>query len=151
MDLLVHVATAHAPARLGLRDGRVRALLYAGVCLPDILYKGLLYIVRSASWVAEPTHSPLGLAAWCYLLALLFEEAWRGRAFWTLWIGGLLHLATDAAKNYMGHGVIHWGFPFTLDRVELGWLPTEEMWILTAPAAALMVAVELAARLLRRR
>ena len=74
-DLLVHVASGFAVGR-PLRDGRLRSLIYVGVCLPDLLYKGLLYLGGAPTWLCEPTHSPLGLVVFCYAAALLFEEDW---------------------------------------------------------------------------
>jgi len=149
-DLLVHVASAFAPG-LAFRDGRFRALLYLGVCLPDVLYKASMYLLGSPTWVCEPTHSPLGLVPYCFAVALLFEEGWRKRAFWALLAGGWLHLLVDAGKSYMGSGVILWAFPFSMDRVELGWYAPEDTVFLMAPAAGLILAGELVSRLARRR
>ncbi len=149
-DLLVHFATAHAPGR-ALRDDRTRALLYAGVCLPDVLYKGLLYLFGAQTWACEPTHSPLGLLPMCYVLAMLFEEPWRRRAFGALLAGAWLHLLVDVAKNYLGTGVILWAFPFSMDLVELGWYFPEQTIALMPAALALVLATELVARLASRR
>jgi hypothetical protein len=149
-DLLVHAATAFAPGRF-LRDDRVRAVLYVGVCLPDVLYKTLHRLFGAPTWLCEPTHAPLGVAAWCWLLALLFEEAWRRRAFGALVAGSWLHLLVDLGKDYMGQGVILWAFPFSMDRVELGWYAPEDTVVLMVPAASLILATEAAARLTSRR
>jgi hypothetical protein len=112
-DLLVHVASSFAVGR-PLRDGRLRAILYLGVCLPDVLYKTLLYLGNAPSWLCEPTHSPLGLLPFCYVGALLFEEAWRKRAFAALLAGGWLHLLVDLDAprrarlvQHRGHGPLH--------------------------------------------
>ena len=70
-DLLFHVATAMAPGQ-ALRDARLRAILYLGVCLPDVLYKGLHLAAGAPTWLCEPTHAPLGLVPICYAAALLF-------------------------------------------------------------------------------
>jgi hypothetical protein len=94
------------------------AILYLGVCLPDVLFKALLYLGHAQSWLCEPTHSPLGLLPFCYVGALLFEEAWRKRAFAALLAGSWLHLLFDLGKNYLGSGVICWAFPFSMRRVE---------------------------------
>ncbi len=118
-DALVHFATAYAGVR-PLKDGRVRALVYVGVLLPDLLYKTLLYAGGAPTWLCEPTHSPLGLVPWCYALALLFEEAWRRRAFAALLGGSWLHLLMDVWKDYLGTGVLPWAFPFSMDLVEGG-------------------------------
>jgi hypothetical protein len=136
-DLLVHAASIAPGARL-LRDGRVRAILYVGVCLPDLLYKTLLYVFGAPTWLCEPTHSPLGVLPWCYALALLFEPEWRSRSFWALAAGSWVHHLVDLGKDYLGSGVILWAFPFSMDTVELGWYSTEET-ILLMPFALLIL------------
>ena len=136
-DLLVHAASMAPGARL-LRDGRIRALLFVGVCLPDLLYKTLLYVFGAPTWLCEPTHSPLGVLAWCWLLALLFEPEWRTRAFWALAAGCWLHQLVDLGKNYLGSGVILWAFPFSNDAVELGWYTNDDT-LLFAPFALLIL------------
>jgi hypothetical protein len=145
-DLLVHFATGFAAAR-PLRDGRVRAILYLGVCLPDLLYKALLYGANAPTWLCEPTHSPLGLVPLCYVGALLFEEPWRKRAFAALLAGGWLHLLLDLGKTYMGRGVILWAFPFSMDAVELGWYTPEQSLYLWLPSLGLIAVAELVGRL----
>jgi hypothetical protein len=141
-DLLVHLATAVVGGS-PLRDGRFRAILYVGVCLPDVLYKLLLYAGGAPNWLCEPTHSPLGLIPWCYAGALLFEESWRKRAFLALLGGSWLHLLLDLGKNYLGSGVILWAYPFSMTRIELGWYYTEDTVFLMLPAIAAIALVEL--------
>jgi hypothetical protein len=148
-DLLVHVASAFAAAR-PLRDGRLRSILYLGACFPDLLYKGLLYLGQAPNWLCEPTHSPLGLLAYCYAAALLFEEAWRKRAFAALLGGSYLHVLFDLGKNYMGSGVILWAFPFSMEAVELGWYYGEDTVLFMPFAAGVIVLLELAGWLRRR-
>lgn len=145
-DLLVHFASAFAAGR-PLRDGRLRSILYVGVCLPDLLYKGLLYLGGAPTRLCEPTHSPLGLAAFCYAGALLFEEPWRKRAFGALLAGSYLHVLLDLGKSYMGSGVILWAFPFSMNAVELGWYNSEDTVFFMLPAVGLLVLVELVARI----
>jgi hypothetical protein len=149
-DLLVHFASGFAAGR-PLRDGRLRSILYVGVCLPDLLFKALLYCGNAPTWLCEPTHTPLGLIPFCYVGALLFEESWRRRAFFALLAGGWLHLLVDLGKNYMGHGVIAWAFPFSIDTVELGWYYPEQSPLLWLPSLALIGAVEGIGRLSARR
>lgn len=144
-DLLVHFASAFAAGR-PLRDGRLRSIVYVGVCLPDLLYKGLLYLGGAPTWLCEPTHSPLGLVAFCTALALLFEEEWRKRAFGALLGGAYLHVLFDLGKNYLGSGVILWAFPFSMETVELGWYYPEDTLYLMIPSLALIVILELASR-----
>jgi hypothetical protein len=149
-DLLVHFASAFVAARL-LRDGRIRSILYVGVCLPDLLFKLFLYCGGAPTWLCEPTHTPLGQIPFSYVGALLFEEAWRKRAFFALLAGGWLHLLLDLGKNYMGNGVIAWGFPFSMDTFELGWYHPENSPLMMLPALALIAVVELLGRLSGRR
>ena len=149
-DLLVHFASAFAAGR-PLRDGRLRSILYLGVCLPDLLYKSLLYLGGATTWLCEPTHSPLGLIPFCYAAALLFEEEWRKRAFGALLGGAYLHVLFDLGKNYLGTGVILWAFPFSMEAVELGWYYPEDTIYLMLPSLALIVVLELASRVMGRR
>lgn len=149
-DLLVHAASAFVAGR-PLRDGRLRAILYLGVCLPDVLYKGLLYVGGAPNWLCEPTHSPLGLIPFCYALALLFEEPWRKRAFGALLGGAYLHVLFDLGKNYLGSGVILWAFPFSMDRIELGWYYGEDTVFFMLPALGVIALVGMAGRLSGRR
>jgi hypothetical protein len=140
-DLLVHFASAFAAGR-PLRDGRLRAILYVGVCLPDLLYKTLLYATGAPNWLCEPTHSPLALVAFCYAGALLFEEAWRKRAFAALLGGAYLHVLFDLGKNYLGTGVIPWAFPFSMQTVELGWYTNDDSIFFMLPALGAVALVE---------
>ena len=144
-DLLVHAASAYVAAR-PLRDDRLRAIVYVGVCLPDLLYKSLLYLGGAPNALCEPTHSPLGLVPFCYALALLFEEGWRKRVFGALLGGAYLHLLFDLGKNYVGSGVILWAFPFSMEAVELGWYASEDSVHLMLPALAVIVLVDLLRR-----
>lgn len=141
-DLLVHFASAYTAAR-PLQDGRLRSLIYVGVCLPDVLYKGLLYVGGAPNWLCEPTHAPLALIPICYAAALLFEEAWRRRAFFALLGGAWLHVLFDLGKNYLGSGVILWAFPFSMDRIELGWYPGENSVFMMLPALGVIGLVSL--------
>ena len=147
-DLLVHFASGFAAAR-PLRDPRLRAIVYLGVCIPDLLYKALLYLAGGPNWLCEPSHSPLGLVAYCYVLALLFEEPWRKRAFGALLGGAYLHLLLDLAKNYLGAGVIPWLFPFSMEAVELGWYASEDSIYLMGPALGVIALIEIASRVVR--
>ncbi len=140
-DLLVHFATAFAPGQ-ALRDGRLRAVLYLGVCVPDLVYKGLLYVCGAPTWLCEPSHSPLGLIPICYAAALLFEEEWRPRAFGALLAGSWIHLLADAGKDYMRTGVIPWAFPFSMTRVEFGWYGQEDTGLLMLASLVAIVVVE---------
>jgi hypothetical protein len=141
-DLLFHFATVFAPGQ-ALRDGRLRAVVYLGVCLPDLLYKGFLYLAGAPTWFCEPTHSPLALLPICYAAALLFEEAWRPRAFAALLAGSWLHLLVDAGKSYMGKGVIPWAFPFSMIRFELGWYRQEDTATMMIAALVVVCVIEL--------
>jgi hypothetical protein len=149
-DLLVHFASGFAVGR-PLRDGRLRSILYVGVCLPDLLFKTLLYLGNAPTWLCEPTHTPLGQIPWCYAAALLFEEAWRKRAFVALLAGGWLHLLIDLGKSYMGSGVIAWAYPFSMQTAELGWYYPEQSVTLMLPSLGVIVITELLCRALSAR
>lgn len=93
-----------------MRDGRKRALLWAGIVLPDAIAWALQGLFGAPAELATPLRSPLGLLPWCAAAALLFEPAWRGRAFIALLLGAWLRLLVD--------GPVYWAFPFTMSRVD---------------------------------
>jgi hypothetical protein len=141
-DLLVHFATAFASGQ-ALRDGRLRAVLYLGVCLPEILHQGLLFLGGASPWVRLPVHSPLGLLPWCFAAALLFEEEWRARAFGALLAGSWLHLLVEAGRDSMGEGEIAWAFPFTMERVGFALYRPQDTGTMILAAAVVIAIVEL--------
>jgi hypothetical protein len=144
-DLLVHYALGHTGGTF-ISDPRVRVLFYAGNLLPDVIFKTFLYLTRSSTWYCEPSHSPLMLVPICLFLSHLFEERIRAPAFWALLVGCYLHVGLDVFKNYMGCGVILWAFPFSMDRVEVGWYYSEQTLYLMGPAVLLILLSELIAR-----
>ena len=148
-DLFTHVAIAHAGGRWC--DARFRAAMLVGTVLPDVLYKGCLYLFGSSTWFAEPTHAPLVLILVAYVGALLFEERLRPRMFAALWIGMWLHILLDLGKNYVGEGVILWAYPFSMHRVELGIYETGETLYFILPAMGLALLSEIAVRIRRPR
>jgi hypothetical protein len=107
---------------------------------------GLLYLGGAPNWLCEPTHSPLGLVVYCYAASLLFEEEWRKRAFAALLGGSWLHVLFDLGKNYLGSGVILWAFPFSMDRIELGWYGNEDSIYFMLPALGVILLAEIAGR-----
>lgn len=141
-DLLAHYSLGHVFGK-ALKDPRIRVVFYLGNFFPDLLYKGMLYVLGGRPWFCEPSHSPLMLILFSYLAALLFEEYLRRPIFWALLAGSCLHVLIDVGKDYMGQGVILWGFPFTMDRVELGWYHSSETLFFTLPALGIIVMTEL--------
>lgn len=135
--LLVHVAAAAALAQV-FRDGRLRAVLYVGACLPDVLRGILGFMSGDSLGIAGPAHSPLGLLPWCFAAALLFEEDWRGRAFGALLGGSWLHLGVDALLGTSGPEGLLPGFPFSSHRLEKGWLPAIDPWILVTASGVML-------------
>src|SRR5690349_23023749 len=100
-DLLTHYVSSRV-AGIGVRD-RVSATLFAtGVFLPDLIGKPLDVM---APYMAEiPSHTPLGLFFACAAISMLFASSIRGRAFWALYLGSLLHVGLDMMKDYLGDG-----------------------------------------------
>ena len=149
-DLFVHYTCAHVLGR-PLPDPRRRLLFAIGNCLPDILFKGLLYLTASPTWYVEPTHSPVMLAVACFAIAFLFEPVLRRAAWGLLFAGSLCHLLVDLGKGYMGTGVIPWAYPFSMRRAELGWYLTDESPLAWPWCVAAIAAAEVAWRAWRRR
>ena len=108
-----------------MKDARWRAILWAGVCLPDAIAWLWTAVLASPVELTAPLRSPLGVLPWCAAGALLFEPDWRGRAFLALLLGAWIRLALG--------GPIYWAFPFSMARVDgpvppwsLAFLPVAE-------------------------
>ncbi|HXX92744.1 MAG TPA: hypothetical protein VEN81_03870 [Planctomycetota bacterium] len=145
-NLLFQFAAAFAVGQ-GLRDGRLRSVLYAGVCLPEILHQGFLLLAGTSAWFCLPLHSPLGMVPWCYLGALLFEAGWRPRAFGALLAGSWIHLLVEGIHDSWGEGGVLWAFPVTLARFGGRILRDDPSWRATLGAAALIAGLSVASRL----
>ncbi len=150
-DLAVHLCAGILGSKF-IRDPAGRALFVAGNCLPDLAQKTLALGFASPIDFAEATHTPAGILCLAYAASMLFEEGWRRRAFRLLALGSLLHILMDTAKDCLGCGVIDWGFPFSLHRVEFGLYPVEESPTLLLPwALGAVLLVEMIGALRRRR
>jgi hypothetical protein len=144
---LVHLASVYLPAQ-ALRDRRFRAVLYLGAILPDLLKAGVTYLLGASRAVADATHAPLVLLAVAYAGALLFEEAWRTRAFGALLLGAGAHVLIDGAGG-AGWGIL-WAFPLSMGRAELGGWGPEAAAPLELGAGGLLLLWELGRRAFRR-
>jgi hypothetical protein len=139
-DLLTHLATVYVPTRLGVKNPGARSLAYLGVCLPDLLS-------RAGSWMQRPgtlsfhdvVHTPAFLALTALAASQLFARGLRLTSFLTLFLGGLVHLVVDAAKDYLGSGGVMWAFPWTLRRWEWGLFLPEHTVYFMAPALLAIV------------
>jgi hypothetical protein len=110
-----------------MRDGRRRAILWAGVGLPDAIAWIWTGLLGSPVELTIPLRSPLGILPWCAAGALLFEPDWRVRAFVALLLGAWIRLALG--------GPIYWAFPFSMARVDV---PVPAWSVLAIPAAELL-------------
>lgn len=140
-DFATHASLAYIVSRPF--PPAVRALTVAGTLLPDVLYKGALYVLGARTWFCEPTHSPLPFLLIAYAGALLFEEKWRKTVFFSLAAGGWLHILLDLGKHHLGEGVILLAYPFSFQRFEIGLYDPEETLFLAGPALLLAGIVEL--------
>jgi membrane-bound metal-dependent hydrolase YbcI (DUF457 family) len=157
-DPLTHLCTALLP--MGFVRGGHPALLAVGVSLPDMasrLPSMVLDIVDKKlvplpDWLIYPwgaLHSPIPAATACALIALLFPEDLRRTAFLWLLAGVALHLGFDVLQFHHGEGY-QLLFPFSLVKLELGWIGSEAT-VPVAPWLALLTAAIWAFRGLRDR
>jgi len=132
-DLFTHASVA-VLARLPQRQSAWIATFVAGTCLPDVARVPAMLLTKArwtmpeipewSCYVWAPLHLPVGVALLSYLVALLFPEAQRRRAFAELFTGGLLHLAVDLTQSHFGMGYLLF-FPFSEWDFELGWIGSE--------------------------
>jgi membrane-bound metal-dependent hydrolase YbcI (DUF457 family) len=145
-DLFTHYAGARLAAA-GLRSREAAAYVVVGTFLPDLVSKGLYWILRAHPHFDEPAHSLPGLLLLCYLASLFTPEAGRPRAFAALLAGALLHVFIDLFKENLGLGSARLLMPFSTWSLEFGWILAEDVvFLLPAAVAALGLA-----RLLERR
>lgn len=147
-DLVTHLSAAALLRRLA-GDRQTRLLFLLGAVLPDLFAKTCHVVLRSPVTFAEAAHAPTILALECLAVAYMFPHAARGRAWRALYMGGLLHVLMDLAKDHMGQGNVLFGFPFTAARVEVPLYMSEDA-IFIAPMALAVFLVAEAITALRR-
>lgn len=145
-DLLTHYVSARIPGGF-LASPAARTTLVLGVFLPDLLGKALGSHDLLPDHIGAPSHSALGLFLICWTLAMFFEEAFRLKAFVTLYVGSMLHVAVDLLKDNLGSGSAYLLHPFSVEGVELGLYQNENiLWILPANLVVLWGLKRLAKR-----
>ncbi len=148
-DLLTHWAAAQLPASLS-RDRRIAALVVIGTFLPDLVSKGLYWVLQSGGDFTTPTHSLLGLALIAYGAALFVEERLRRPAFIALLVGGLVHVAVDLLKDNLGMGAAYLFQPFSTASYELGLIDSLNMILLVPLDLGILLLAWILERRLRR-
>ncbi len=130
VDLLTHYVSARLPGGF-IGDECARSTLVLGVFLPDLIGKGLESVpgMPYQAWV--PSHSALGIVCSSMVVAMLFSEDFRFKAFTTIFFGQILHVALDMGKESLGAGSVHILHPFTLGGYDLGLYSTQDVfWFL---------------------
>jgi membrane-bound metal-dependent hydrolase YbcI (DUF457 family) len=145
-DLFTHYASARL-ASAGLRSPDAAAFVVSGTLLPDLVSKGLYWILRAHPDFDDPSHSILGLALLCFIASLFTPERDRPRTWAALFVGALLHVLVDLFKDNLGAGSARPFLPFSTVAYEFGWIDPEDV-ILAAPLGILAVGL---ARLIERR
>jgi hypothetical protein len=139
-DLFTHFVAARAPG-VFVRDRRLVALLAIGTFLPDLVSKGLYWILQCGEGFATASHSILGVLLISYLACFFVDETLRRQGFAMLSLGGLIHLALDLIKDNLGAGSIHPFLPFHPFALEFGWIDPENVILLVPIDAAVLAAI----------
>ncbi len=143
-DIATHYLIARVPTSRFAKPLQAAVLL--GTVLPDILSHGMDLLLESPHYYVTPSHSILGTLFYTYLVAFLFEEKIRGRAWGMIWVGALLHVLLDLCKENMGAGILAILSPFSVKRFGFE-LYDPYSWIGTVPIAfGLVLLWELAVR-----
>lgn len=126
-DLVTHVSIIHLikrPFEIRSKDRSapsLRALLYLGTILPDILTRPWYILFPDTHDWTFPFHTPFGMILCSGLIALFFETNLRKKAFVNLITGAGLHFFLDAFQQYITNSVF-WLFPFSWISFGLGLL-----------------------------
>jgi membrane-bound metal-dependent hydrolase YbcI (DUF457 family) len=139
-DLFTHFVAARAPG-IFVRDRRLLALLVIGTFLPDLVAKGLYWILLSGDSYPVATHSLLGVLLLSYLACLFVDESLRPSGFVMLSLGGVIHLALDTIKDNLGAGGVRPFLPFSAWALELRWIDPENVVLLIPIDAAVLAAI----------
>jgi len=139
-DLFTHFVAARVPGAF-VRDRRLQALLVIGTFLPDLVAKGLYWILRAGETFPAASHSILGLLLISYLACLFVDESLRRPGFVMLALGGVIHVALDLIKDNMGVGSVFLFLPFSTRSFELGWIDPENVVLLVPLDAALLAGI----------
>ena len=137
-DLLTHYVSARL-AGLRVRSRATATLFAAGVFLPDLLGKPLVFLPGTPPLLEVPSHTPFGLIFACGAVSLIFASGLRLRAFTALYLGSLLHVLLDLMKDYLGSGSVFLLHPFTLDTFELGLYRSEDVFYLLPVNVAILL------------
>jgi membrane-bound metal-dependent hydrolase YbcI (DUF457 family) len=148
-DLFTHLAAARLPAAF-VRDRRLAALLVIGTFLPDLVSKGLYWILRCADNFETPSHTLAGLALLSYAAALLVGQRLRRPAFAAIFAGGVIHLAVDLLKENLGAGSARLFYPLSIRSYELGLIDPLDVILLVPLDIAILWAAWALERRLRR-
>jgi membrane-bound metal-dependent hydrolase YbcI (DUF457 family) len=138
-DLFTHFVAARVPGAF-VRDRRLQALLVIGTFLPDVVGKGLYWVLWNSQTCQLVTHSIAGLLLVSYLASLFVEESLRRRGFFLLAAGGAIHVLVDLIKENLGVGSILPFLPFSTRGTELGWIESENVILLIPIDAAILAA-----------
>ncbi len=138
-DLLTHYVSARLPGSF-IGDPAARATLVLGVFLPDVAGKLMARIFNTPDGFSAPAHSLLGLLLLSYVVALLFSPEFRAKAWLTIYVGALLHVALDLLKDNLGGGSAYLLHPFTLAGYEIGLYYNENV-VYAMPVDLLLMAL----------
>ena len=148
-DLFTHYVVARTPGML-IRDRRLLALLIIGTFLPDLVAKGLYWILLSGETFPVASHSLLGVLLISYFACFFVDESLRRPGFVLMALGGVIHLLVDMIKDNLGSGAVRPFLPFSTFAVELRWIDPENVVLLIPIDAALLAAILLFERSRRR-
>ncbi len=145
-DLVTHASVVLLPG--AFVRSRSLPLLLIGTVLPDGLGRALPLaleqllhrgwpIPEALLWPLSALHSPLGVAMWAAVGALLFVREERRLALTALLAGAALHLAVDVLQDHHGQGYALLA-PLSWTTFELGWIGSEATvpWALPLLAAS---------------
>jgi len=144
-DLFTHYVAARLPGTF-VRDRRLLVLLILGTFLPDIVAKGLRFVLQSGDNYPTASHSIPGVILTSYLACLFVAENLRRPGFFLICAGGLIHICVDMVKDNMGVGAVRPFLPFSMVGVEFGWIDPENVVLMIPVDAALLAVVLLLER-----
>ena len=117
-DLITHVALSHFFVRgyelkkRTMNNWPWRLLFYFGTVLPDILTRPIYILFALQNRWTVGLHTPLATLAVSGIIALLFAQPFRKKAFYFLAAGNLIHFTLDSFQKHLVSRN-YWLFPFS--------------------------------------
>ncbi|MBI4242697.1 MAG: metal-dependent hydrolase [Planctomycetes bacterium] len=140
-DILTHYTSGRLAGVV--LEPRKEIALVAGVLMPDIISKSMMFIFQSKPFYSAFSHSIVGAVMYSALFCALFVRRETLNVFFPFMVVGyLIHILFDAFKDYLGFGVVYPFLPFSQEFIQLPFYnPYNSVYLIPADILALLIVI----------